>query len=243
MTAAEPDLNQDTAPRTRSPSREREKISRDIAAGIAHELRNPAFAIASAAQLLRYRVTDDPVIEKNIGRILREAERLNTLVSALLDYGRPPAVQLSRADPDHVWTTILAAHRGDLESRALLVHHEPAHPRVHCDIDADQFAQALTNALTNAIDAAPEGSDLTIVSTSTADGGWQSRLHNDGPGIHSSILGTVFEPHVSNKPGHAGIGLAIAHRVLADHGGSIELESADGSGTTLTFSLPPARVS
>ena len=141
------------------------------------------------------------------------------------------------------WSAHHAAYRGDLESRALLVHHTPAHPRVQCDIDSDQFAQALTNALTNAIDAATEGSDLTIVSTTAADGGWQSRLHNDGPGISSSILSTVFEPLVTNKPGHAGIGLAIAHRVLADHGGSIEIESADGSGTTLTFSLPPARVS
>ncbi len=241
MTAAEPDLNQDAALRTRTPSREREKISQDIAAGIAHELRNPAFAIASAAQLLRYRITDDPVVEKNIGRILREAERLNSLVSALLDYGRPPAVQLAPADPDHVWTMVLAAHKGDLESRALIAHHSPAHPRVHCNLDADQLAQALTNILSNAIDAAPEGSDLTIVSTTAPDGAWQSRLHNDGPGIPSAILGTVFEPLVTNKPGHAGIGLAIAHRVLGDHGGAIDLESADGMGTTLTLVLPAVR--
>jgi signal transduction histidine kinase len=241
MTAAEPDLNQDTAPRTRTPSREREKISQDIAALIAHELRNPAFAIASAAQLLRYRITDDPVVEKNIGRILREAERLNSLVSALLDYGRPPAVQLAPADPDHVWAMVLAAHKGDLESRALIAHHSASHPRAHCNIDADQFAQALTNILSNAIDAATEGSDLTIVSTTRPDGAWQSRLHNDGPGIPSTMLASAFEPLVTNKPGHAGIGLAIAHRVLADHGGAIDLESADGLGTTLTLLVPTVR--
>src|SRR5678816_2179909 len=117
---------------SRSRLGEREKISRDIAAGIAHELRNPAFAIASAAQLLRYRVTDDPVIEKNIGRILREAERLNALVSALLDYGRPPAVQLAPHDPDQVWSDVLSSYRGALESRALLVHHTPCSPRATC---------------------------------------------------------------------------------------------------------------
>src|SRR3954470_778560 len=121
MTAAQPDLKQDVDAPARAPSRERVKLSQDIAAGIAHELRNPVFGIASAAQLLRYRVTDDPVVEKNIGRILREAERLNALVSALLDYGRPPAVQLLPADPDHIWSTVLASHRGELESRALLV--------------------------------------------------------------------------------------------------------------------------
>jgi signal transduction histidine kinase len=97
--------------------------------------------------------------------------------------------------------------------------------------------------LTNAIDAAPEGSDLTIVSTAIADGGWQSRLHNGGAPIPASLLADVFEPLVSNKPGHAGIGLAAVHRILSDHGGTAALESSDGTGTTLTFSLPAARLS
>ena len=240
MTAAEPELNQDTAtPRTHS--RERVKLSQDIAAGIAHELRNPVLAVSSAAQLLRYRITDDPVIEKNIGRILREAERLNSLIGALLDYGRPPAVDLARGDPDHIWTTVIAARRGELESRALLIHHRPAHPRVTCSIDSEQFAEACSNILANAIDAAPEGSDLTITSASSETGGWISRLHNDGAPIPASLLPSVFEPLVSTKPGHPGVGLAVARRVLADHGGGISIESADGVGTTVSLSLPAPR--
>src|SRR6185503_5268959 len=100
MTSVDSDAIREESSVVRARSRERARIAQSTAAGIAHELRNPAFAIASAAQLLRYRISDDPVIEKNIGRILREAERLNALVSALLDYGRPPAVQLSSGDPD-----------------------------------------------------------------------------------------------------------------------------------------------
>jgi signal transduction histidine kinase len=242
MTAAESELNQETAASARAHNRERVKLSQDIAAGIAHELRNPVLAVSSAAQLLRYRITDDPVVEKNIGRILREVERLNSLISALLDYGRPPAVDLTPADPDHVWTTVISAHRGELESRALLIHHTPAHPRATCAIDTEQFAEACSNALSNAIDAAPEGSDLTISSGSAEHGAWSSRLHNDGPAIPPSLLASVFEPLVGTKPGHAGVGLAVARRVLADHGGTISIESADGAGTTLTLTLPPARV-
>jgi signal transduction histidine kinase len=242
MTTAEPDLGIESAARTRLPNRERVKLSQDIAAGIAHELRNPVFAIASAAQLLRYRITDDPVVEKNIGRVLREAERLNALVSALLDYGRPPAVQLTPHDPDHIWSEVLVSHRGQLESRALLVHHTPCHPRVACAIDVEQFTQACANVLGNAIDAAPEGSDLTIVSTSTPDGGWQSRLHNGGAAIAPDLLSNAFEPLVTNKPGHAGVGLAVAYRILSDHGGSVALHSNDNIGTTLTFLLPAARL-
>jgi signal transduction histidine kinase len=186
------------------------KVSQHVAAAIAHELRNPVFAIASAAQLLRYRVTDDPLIEKNIGRILREAERLNTLVTTLLDYGRPAPVRLAPADPDVVWTDVLEAQRGVLESKALLVRHVPASPRALCDIDAEQLAQAFSSALVNAIEAAPEGSDLTIESASSPDGDWTSRLGNPGPAVPADVLPHVFEPLMTTKPGHVGIGLAVA---------------------------------
>ena len=241
MTTAESDLRRDTPITTRTLQRERVKVSQNVAASIAQELRNPIFAIASAAQLLRYRVTDDPLIEKNIGRVLREAERLNDLVAALLDYGRPAPVRLEPADPDEVWTDVVETQRGALESRAILVQHTSARPRASCGIDAEQLSQAFTHALVNAIDAASEGSDLTIVSSASADGSWQSRLHNDGATVPADALSHVFAPLYTTKPRHVGIGLAVAHRVLNDHGGTIALENGADGGVTVTFTLPPAR--
>src|SRR5947209_12724295 len=105
--ASESETRQDDPITTRTLHRERVKVSQHVAAAIAHELRNPVFAIASAAQLLRYRSSDDPLIERNLGRILRETERLNSLVAALLEYGRPAPVQLTAGDPDDVWTDVL----------------------------------------------------------------------------------------------------------------------------------------
>jgi len=242
MTSVDLETRPETPITTRTLKRERVKASQHVAAAIAHELRNPVFAIASAAQLLRYRTTDDPLIERNLGRILRETERLNALVSALLEYGRPAPVRLEPADPDDVWVDVLEGQRGVLESKALLVHHSPASPRVVCALDAEQLAQALGNALSNAIEAAPEGSDLTIDSSVDRDGGWHSRLRNSGPAVPAEVLPQVFEPLVSTKTGHAGIGLAVARRVLNEHGGSVALESADGAGTTFVVSLPPARL-
>ncbi|MEP6491562.1 MAG: ATP-binding protein [bacterium] len=243
MTGADFDVRQDQPISARALHRERLKISQNAAAGIAHELRNPVFAIASAAQLLRYRITDDPVIEKNIGRILREAERLNGLIEALLEYGRPAPIQMAHADPDDVWTEILASHRGVLESKALLVRRTTADPRATCNIDVEQLGQAFSNILANAIDAAPEASDLTILSSRTADGGWQAELHNDGPTIVAELLPHAFEPLVTTKLGHAGIGLAIVHRIVSEHGGAAALVSSEGAGTTLTVTLPAARLS
>lgn len=241
MTAANTELHADTALGARTPGRDRVKASQRVATAIAHELRNPVFAIASAAQLLRYRVSDDPLIERNIGRILREAERLNALVSALLEYGRPAPVLLSPADPDDVWTDAVAAQRGALESKALLVRHTPASPRARCEVDVEQFAHACTNVLVNAIEAAPEGSDLTIASSIAPDGSWHSRVHNGGAPVADDLLARVFEPLVTSKPGHAGIGLAVTQRILGEHGGAITLESSRDAGTTLTLVLPAAR--
>ena len=217
--------------------RERVKIAQDVATALAHELRAPVFAIASAGRLLRYRIIDDPVADKNIGRIMREAERLNAIVSALLDFGRPDPVYLSLANPDDVWISVLESHRGALEAKALLARHTPAEPRVTCKLDSDQLSQAFSNALVNAIEAAPEGSDL-LIGSSSRDGWWHSAVRNDGAAIAPDTLSRAFEPLVTTKPGHAGIGLAIAQRVVSEHAGSISLESLDGVGTTLTFKLP-----
>lgn len=241
MADTETESRTDTPITTRTLRRERVKVSQNVAASIAHELRNPVFAIASAAQLLRYRNTDDPLIERNLGRILRETERLSALVSALMEYGRPAPVRLSPADPDEVWTDVLTAHRGVLESKALLVHHAAPRDRAACAIDAEQLAQAFANALANAIDAAPEGSDLTIHSSVDRDGNWRSLLHNDGDAVPADMLPRIFEPLVTTKAGRAGIGLAVAHRIVSDHGGTISIQSAEGAGTTLTLQLPGAR--
>lgn len=241
--ATESEPRPETPITTRTLHRERVKVSQNVAASIAHELRNPVFAIASATQLLRYRNADDPIIERNLGRILRETERLNTLVAALLEYGRPAPVRLEPGDPDDVWTDVLTTHRGLLESKALLVSHSPPRDRATCSLDAEQLSTAFANVLANAIDAAPEGSDLTIHSSIDRDGSWRSHLHNDGAPIPDEVLARVFEPLVTAKPGHAGIGLAVAHRILSEHTGTLAVASGgEAGGTTASFTLPPVRV-
>jgi two-component system NtrC family sensor kinase len=210
----------------------------EISAGIARELRNPLLGIASAAQLLRFRVRDDPVIEKNVGRILREVEHLNAVVTALLEYGSPAPLRMVRGDPDEVWHRVLTSKRGLLESKALVIHHQPAHPRASCSIDEEQIAQVFSHVLSNAVDAAPEGSDLLLASSLSGDGGWECRLHNDGPAIPPDALPRVFELFFSTKTNAPGLGLALCERILDDHSGTIVIESTADTGTTVTIALP-----
>lgn len=221
--------------------RRRVEILGEVSTGIANELRNPLLGISSAAQLLRYRAHDDPVVEKNVGRILREVERLNRMVTALLEYGRTEPLHLTPADPDTVWDAVLEESRGRLESRSLHLDRARAAPPATCPIDADQLAKALLSVLANAVDAAPAASDLALESEVLPDGSWRCRLRNAGAAIPPEVLPRVFELFFSTRPGGAGIGLALCQRIVEEHHGTIGIESGSASGTTVTIVLPGAR--
>ncbi|MEO7514042.1 MAG: ATP-binding protein [Gemmatimonadaceae bacterium] len=212
----------------------------EVVAGVAHELRNPLFGISAAAQLLRFRAKDDPVVEKNIGRVLREVERLNRMVTSLLEFGRPKAIVLTNGDPDALWDDVLVDQQGLLESRALAVRRSRPSQPVRCEIDHEQLRQVFLNILVNATDHAPEGSDLILDSLMGPLGSWHCRLTNAGPSIPPEVLPRVFEIFFSNKPGGTGIGLALCQRIIEEHGGEISLESSDAVGTSLILMLPTA---
>lgn len=212
----------------------------EVAAGIAHELRNPLFGISSAAQLLRFRAHEDPVVERNVGRILREVERLNGMVTDLLEYGRPRQLALAEGDPDSIWDEVLEGNRGLIESKGLVLRRARVDPPARCMLDAERIAQVMLNVLMNAVDAAPEGSELTIASSLLPNGTWRSTLHDQGPAIPPDILPRVFEVFFSTRQGGTGVGLALCQRILDEHGGDITLDSAPARGTTLTLTLPAA---
>jgi signal transduction histidine kinase len=212
----------------------------EVSAGVAHELRNPLFGISSAAQLLRFRTREDPVVEKNVGRILREVERLNRMVTALLEFGRPNPLRLAPGDPDAVWDEVLDTHRGRLESRALALARTRAETPARCAIDPEQLTQVFVNILLNAVDAAPEGSDIALATAVLPSGAWRCRLTNGGPAVPPEALARVFEVFYSSKPGGTGIGLALCQRIVEEHRGTIALESTPETGTSVVIVLPAA---
>jgi len=223
----------------RTANKHRSEAIGEVATGVAHELRNPIFGISSAAQLLRFRAREDPVMEKSVGRILREVERLNRMVATLMEFGRPIALKTTPTDPDVVWDDVLATERGRLESRVIAVRRTRPKTPAALSIDGEQLAQAFRNLLSNAVEAAPEASDMSLSSVSLPNGGWRCRLTNGGAPIPAEMLPRVFEPFMSTKPGSTGIGLALAQRIIDEHGGTISIESSSKAGTTVTVTLRP----
>jgi signal transduction histidine kinase len=218
--------------------REELEAAATIVTGIANELRNPLFGLSSAAQLLRFRAREDPVLERNIGRILREVERLNGMVTDLLEYGSVHAPRLEPGDPDRVWDDVLLAHRGVLESRSLLVTRERPRQHATCDLDAAQLSQAFVTLLAHAADGAPQGSDLKLTSETQTRGRWRCSITHRGPPIPPDELTRAFDIFSPVRRGGSGIALALARRIIEEHGGSIAIDSDADRGTTVSIALP-----
>ena len=211
-----------------------------LARSVAHELRTPLSGIASAVQLLRFRATEDPVVERYVGRIMREIERLGRIATALEQYGHAEPPSLAPGDPDEVWDTVIADGRGLLESASLVLHRTRARPPARCDVDPARLAQLFRELLANAAESAPEATDISLESETVPGTGWRCRLHNGGPAVPASMLSRVFEPLVSTRSGGTGMGLAVGRRIAVEHGGTITLESDAERGTTVTVTLPEA---
>lgn len=212
----------------------------EVATGIAHELRNPLFGISSAAQLLLFRTQNDPAVEKNVSRILREVNRLSNMVTSLLDFGRPAPIQLQLANPEALWDEVLELEQARLDAHHITLRRIPPEHPVKCLLDPEQLKQVYLNILVNAVDAAPPRSVVTLASSVLPNGGWRCRLTNGGAPIPAEVLPHVFEFFYSTKTGGTGIGLALCQRIMDEHGGSIAIESSHEHGTTVTLALPPA---
>jgi signal transduction histidine kinase len=236
---ASPEPGTSTAPERRVEQKQRLDAVREVSDGVAHVLRNPLFSISSAAQLVRFRAKDDPVVEKNVGRILREVERLNRMVTSLLEFSRPLPAVLVAGDPDAIWDDVLERERGHVESRALRLARKRSKQHARVALDAEQLAQVFVNVLDNAVDASPDDATISLVTETLAGGEWRCRVRNAGPVVSPDQLSRAFEMFFSTKPGGIGIGLAICRRIVEEHGGTITLDSTADAGTTLTIVLPP----
>ena len=227
------------APMHRVEQKRRLEAIAEVSAGVAHELRNPLLGISSAAQLLRFRAKDDPVVEKSVGRILREVERLNRMVASLLEFARPSAAVLVAGDPDSIWDDVLEGERARIESRSIHMARKRAKRHARVALDADRMAQLFINVLDNAIDASPDGATISVTTEMLDDGAWRCRVKNSGPSLSPDQLSRAFDMFYSTKTGHTGIGLTLCQRIIEAHSGTIALESTADSGTTLTIVLPP----
>jgi two-component system sensor histidine kinase PilS (NtrC family) len=213
----------------------------EMAAGIAHEFRNPLAAISGSAQLLEQRLRDQPAQEKLLRIISRECDRLEAAVRNFLLFSRP-------ARPRQEWLQLkemihesasLLGKTPTWGSRHRLELDFPDQTRVWAD--RDQLKQILLNLLSNACQAMPDGGTISCNASPAWRDGQQMlliRLRDNGPGLDPAIRRKIFDPYFTTRQDGTGLGLAIVHPIISGHGGSISVESSRGQGTLFVIQLP-----
>ncbi len=214
-----------------------------LADGIAHEINNPAGIILTRSEYLASVIKEreglSPV-QEDVEAIRRQARRIAEIVGSLLAFSRPSALQVSRLDLNALLTECLA-----LLSPKLYGHKV----EVHCDLDkslpqvlgdADRLEQVFINILNNAIEAMPQGGRLAVTTGANAGRHVYAQVTDTGLGITEEDLKKVFDPFFTTKqPGRGtGLGLSVSYGIIRDHGGSIEVSSVPGRGTTFQVILP-----
>jgi two-component system sensor histidine kinase PilS (NtrC family) len=209
-----------------------------MAASIAHEIRNPLAAMRGSIQMLRADMEGESSQTELMGIILRESDRLNRIISDFLNYARPRSIIQSKVDVGELLrqTFTLLRNSAEISDSQTIKEEVPAHP-VLITADSEQLQQVFWNLARNALQAMPGGGTLRAGVERHSQNCLRIGFSDTGRGMTPEQVEHLFEPF-SSTTGGTGLGLSIVYQIIRDHGGTINVRSREGKGTTITIELP-----
>jgi two-component system sensor histidine kinase PilS (NtrC family) len=217
-----------------------------MAAGIAHEIRNPLASISGSIQMLQRTQAMDATNKRLMDIVTREIDRLNALITDFLKFARPAPPELARVRLAQLLQEVVEVFR-------YMQTQSEGGPRYDVDVqigesievvvDPRQIKQVLWNLLNNAVEAMPQGGLVQVSGTAVGPAGApdevvELKISDPGVGIPAEHLGRIFDPFFTTKSKGSGLGLALVHRIVEEHGGQIDVTSEPDRGTTFTLRLP-----
>ncbi|MFQ5990307.1 MAG: nitrogen regulation protein NR(II), partial [Candidatus Methylomirabilales bacterium] len=218
-----------------------------LVTGIAHEIRNPLMGVRGAAQLIEAESSFPPALKEYTDIIIREVDRLNSLVEGMLAFAQPSPPRVVECNVNQIMEEILALEEPVLMRQGITVRriYDPQVPPLAAD--PDHIRQVFLNLIRNGAEAM-EGEGVLTLET-----GYERRsprcfglsvavvkVVDQGPGLSPEVRQHLFDPFVTTKPKGTGLGLALCHRIVGDHRGSIEITDAEEGGCAVTVLLPLA---
>jgi len=212
----------------------------EMAAGIAHEIRNPLASMSGSIQILRHELPLSSEQEQLMDIVLRESERLNTTIRSFLAYARPQRFQIERFDARRPLqdAALLLRNSADVHEGHEIVVDVPDTELLY-EADEGQIKQIIWNLATNGLRAMPNGGRLFLSGAhEPASGGVILTVRDEGIGIPPEELDGLFRPFHGTFTQGSGLGLAIVHRIVSDYNGEISVSSEPKAGTSVSVHLP-----
>jgi len=213
-----------------------------LAAGVAHEIRNPLSSIKGFATYFRDRYRENKEDQATANIMIQEVDRLNRVIGQLLEFARPMSINMV---PTSIQSTVRHSlkmvNKQASEKNIIVVNNLP-HQTIEIPMDPDRFAQVLINLFLNAIESMEGGGTLSIdLSRDEKAGIVMISVTDTGRGIEKEVLEHIFDPYFTTRQSGTGLGLAIVHRIVESHNGEIKVDSNVGKGTRFTVLLPAGR--
>jgi two-component system, NtrC family, nitrogen regulation sensor histidine kinase GlnL len=219
-----------------------------LAAGLAHEIKNPLGGIKGAAQLLKREVNHNPSLLQYADIVVREVDRVNRLIEQLLDLSQPGKLDLGAVNIHEILDEVLLLERQAIPEWNVAVkkNFDPSLPPVRGD--RARLTQVFLNLVKNAVQAMDGRGTLTVTTRIETDFHIREQgrergkflrvdVEDDGPGIKDEDLPQIFSPFFSTKNGGTGLGLAVCYGIIKEHGGLIRVDSREGAGASFKVSL------
>jgi two-component system sensor histidine kinase HydH len=209
-----------------------------LAAGVAHEIRNPLSSIKGMASYFRSKFPEGSDDRQAAAVMVQEVDRLNRAISELIEFARPTRLNLKQTDIQALLKHSLQLIQPDADSHKVEVKFVSATENVVADVDSDRLLQCLLNIYLNGVQAMPGGGTLSIKCQAVNEGFFRINILDTGQGIAAAHTRQIFDPYFTTKTTGTGLGLAIVHRIIEAHHGRIEVQSGPDKGTEISLIIP-----
>ena len=205
-----------------------------LAAGVAHEIRNPLSSIKGFAVYFKQRLSGNKEDEETADIMIAETERLNRVISQLLEFARPLTLKKEPTNMMDLVRHTIKLVEVEARKSGVEIDVRGEEGPMNAEIDPDKVKQVLLNVFLNSLSAMPEGGRLSV-RLETRKESVEVKVSDTGSGIRENDLPRIFDPYFTSKPAGTGLGLAVVQKIMEAHGGAVKVESKEGRGTKVTL--------